>query len=132
MSNGLEQLPERTLVQMLGGLLLTYFRSAHPSPRKVHLLREYPLEETAPHPPRADFVIYDEEARLPLAAFELVRSASALKGKRDALAHWAATMMPQVGRKFILGIVAPASLASSLHLRKWAEEQGFELITYPD
>jgi hypothetical protein len=37
----LAHLPEAVLQQVLGGLPLTYFRSAHPEPAALYLFRDY-------------------------------------------------------------------------------------------
>lgn len=129
MSSGLSALPEQTLSQMLGGLLLTYFRSAHPKGGgRLYLLRDYDLDQTAASR-RADFVIYDEDARKPVAAFELATTPNVLAQKRETLKQLSSPG-GNTGRKLNIGLVAPASLAST-SVRNWLKKYGFDLVTYP-
>jgi hypothetical protein len=116
-------LPDRTLSQILGGLLLTHFRSIHPRGR-ISLLREYALGAVSKG--RADFVLYDEDMRKPVAVFELVRSKEAIQTTRNTLYKFLATTQSPL----ILGVLMPESIASA-SVRNYLKKEKVELVTYP-
>src|SRR5690349_1536311 len=81
MPQDLSHLSERTLSQVLGGLLLSHYRSRHPSHPGLQLLREFRLHGNT----TADFVIYDESRKQPVAVFEHVSSPKAMRDKLKRL-----------------------------------------------
>jgi hypothetical protein len=121
-------LPEQALLQILGGLLLTYFRSAHPEPADLYLFREYQMPTHDNYTAQVDWVIVDSRERRVVGAYELVTTVEQWRSKVQKLQDLAqAAGHPLQPTRF--GVVVPESIASQL--RQWATSRSIELVTYP-
>ena len=126
-------LPEHVLEKIMGGLILTYFRSHHPQKRNLHLVREYKFPiPGGSYIGVADYAIYDREAESIVALFELVTNTSALSDKKKLLKQALRFAKQELRVMPLLGLVVPNSIARSHHLKQWVKQSGFELVTYPD
>jgi membrane-associated PAP2 superfamily phosphatase len=126
--SSLAHLPEPVLEQLLGGMLLTHFRSAHSEQGDLYLLRHHDLPIGQNFLVRADWVIYDRVRRRPVGVFELVRTMNHFRTKRPLLLQLREAATKQLAPMRV-GLVVPDSLAAEL--KTWAGTTGLELVTYP-
>jgi hypothetical protein len=127
--SSLAHLPEPVLEQLLGGMLLTHFRSAHREQADLYLLRGHKLPVGQDVSKKVDWVIYDRTRRCPVGAFELVRTASQFRAKREVLRKLREVSSRQRPPQMRIGLVAPESLAPDL--RAWATRNDLEVVSYP-
>jgi hypothetical protein len=131
MPSGLGHLPEQVLAQVLGGLILSHFRSHHPENRSLHLLREYKLQAGSKSI-HADFAIFDEAQNRTVAVLELVRSAAAFRSKRTQLDQLRQhTLVTQGGQPFVFALVIPESIKHDPTVHNWTRKNGVDVVTYP-
>lgn len=114
-------LSEQVLQQILGGLLLTYFRSGHPASADLYVFHDYALPTHDNATVRVDWAIVDGRARQAVGAYELVTTVPQWTRKRQKLQDLAQTTR--------LGVATPAAIASEL--RQEATASCIELVTYP-
>lgn len=128
MVSSFAHLPEQALLQILGGLLLTHFRSAHAEPADLYLFREYQLPTYDNYTALVDWVIADSRERRVVAAYELVTTLDKWRSKKPKLQDLAQAARQPL-RQISFGVVIPESIASQL--RSWATARSIELVTYP-
>ncbi len=127
--SSLAHLPEPVLAQLLGGMLLTYFRSAHTEHADLYLLREHELPIDPPYTVRVDWAIYDKVRRRVVAAFDLVRTPTQFRNRRETLQRLREHASRQLPPQMSVGLVAPESVVSEF--RPWATKHKVEVVTYP-
>lgn len=127
--SSLAHLPEPVLEQLLGGMLLTHFRSGHAEQTDLHLLREHELSIGPGSPAKVDWVIYDRVRRRPVGVFDLIRTVSDFRTKREGLRQLREAASTQLLPHIRVGLVAPESL--SFQVRTWAKQHDLEVVTYP-
>lgn len=125
--SSLAHLPEAALTQLLGGMLLSYFRSANSEHAGLYLFRDGELPLGGGYSIRADWIIYDKVRRRPVGAFELVRTMSQFREKQKAIRDLKRHSNPLSPIR--VGVVTPESLAPSVG--KWTRDHQIELVTYP-
>lgn len=124
--SSLAHLPEPVLYQLLGGLLLTHFRSGFADHADLYIFRDHeiPLREEGDFVAKVDWAIYNARDRRIVAVYELVRSIAKLKEARPKLKKVRAAL-----RAVRVGVVMPASLA--IEGAPWATAEALEVVTYP-
>src|SRR5271166_6325788 len=112
MARSFSHLPGNVIEDLMGGLVLSYYRGLHPQKVDLELVREFRV----PHHGKGrsasvDFAIYDRTARQPVALFEVITSKSGLRDKTPLLKRLKTYLEALPGRQPTLGIVVPESLA---------------------
>lgn len=133
MSSAFMSLPEPVLQKVLGGMLLTHYRSAHPKAARLLLMREVALALAGTKGIRAEIAIFDEDERRVVAIYELITTIDRLSDKRAMLQHLVeyARLQREQGSAVVVGVVVPESVAQSRRFRDFSSRQALATVTYP-
>lgn len=133
MPGDLSHLSEKVVSELMGGLLLSYFRSMHPERTDLDLIRNFRIPgPRAAATRRVDFAIFDRSKSRPVALFELVTTTSSLRNKSQLLNQLKRYADTLEGPSPLLAIVVPDSISKRSTLRDWSKKHDFEVVSYPD
>ena len=131
MPEDFSHLSEHVTQELIGGFLLSYFRSVR-TESDVELARDFHPEKTESGTiQRVDFAILERSTGRPLAIFEMATKKANLEQKAKLLSRSRALVPQEQHPKIMAGLVVPNSISKDADVSTCAKKHGLQLVTYP-